>query len=308
MKVFVTGGAGFIGSHVTRILLDQGHEVTVFDNLSTGYQKLVDNRAAFIKGDLADQDRVEKHLTGHDAVIHMAGFIEVGESVKFPVKFAENNIVNSVKLLEAMRNAAVKKIIFSSSACVYGVPKKLPITEDDPIGIQQNPYGACKVAVENFLMVYHQLYNFDTIILRYFNPYGPGELHQPETHAIPNFVKAILANKQIPLYWQGEQKRDFIYVEDLAAAHVKVLEIAGFEVFNIGTETGVKVADLIDKIFKIVGKKVPIEDLGERPGDVPANFASAQKIKERLGWKPQFTLEEGLVKTIEFFKKELQTD
>ena len=302
MKIVVTGGAGFIGSHVTTVLCNAGHQVTVIDNLSTGFQKLVDPRANFVKLDLADQKILTPVLAGHDAVIHLAGFIEVGESVKEPVKFAQNNIINSVKLLEAMRQANVTKIVFSSSACVYGVPKKLPISEDDPLGIQANPYGVTKIAIENFCAVYNQIHGFDCLILRYFNPYGPGELHQPETHAIPNFIKAALAKKPIPLYWQGEQIRDFIYVEDLARAHTNVLGLSGLHYFNVGTEFGVKVIDVLKTIFKIAGFEVPINDLGQRPGDVPANYASSKKLQKTINWQTEVNLEEGLRRTIDFYK------
>ncbi|MCL5070963.1 MAG: NAD-dependent epimerase/dehydratase family protein [Actinobacteria bacterium] len=190
MKVFVTGGAGFIGSHVNKLLLDQGHSVTVIDDLSKGHQNLVDPRVNFHQISLNNQTELEKILPGQDAVIHMASFIEVGESVKKPVEFTENNIAGTVKLLEAMKNTGVKKMIFSSSACVYGKPKRLPITEDDPLGEQENPYGITKVTMEQFCQLYHTLYGFDIILLRYFNPYGPGEMHEPETHAIPNFIKS----------------------------------------------------------------------------------------------------------------------
>lgn len=303
MKVLVTGGAGFIGSHTVRLLLDDGHEVTVVDNLSRGNRDAVDPRAAFYRVDLADQDKVEEILPGHEAIIHLAAFANVPESVKEPIKYVDNNVTNSVKLLEAMRKTNVTKIIFSSSACVYGLPSKLPITEDDPMGVQNNPYGVTKLAMEQFCTLYHELYNFDCMVLRYFNPYGPGELHEPETHAIPNFIRATLEKRAIPLYWKGEQIRDFIYIEDLASAHTSVLNLSGFHVFNIGTETGIKVHDVVDKIFEIVGYEVPIKDLGERPGDVPATFASSRKIKKELGWEPKVNLEEGLRHTIEFFKQ-----
>ena len=192
MKVLVAGGAGFIGSHVNKLLLEQGHSVTVIDDLSKGHKEYIDPKIKFHQVSLEDQEQLENILPGHDAVIHMASFIEVGESVKKPVEFAQNNIIGTVKLLEAIRIADVKKIIFSSSACVYGLPKKLPITEDDPLGEQENPYGITKISMEQFCKLYHNLFEFDVAILRYFNPYGPGELHQPETHAIPNFVKSIL--------------------------------------------------------------------------------------------------------------------
>lgn len=301
-KIFVTGGAGFIGSHVVKLLLDKGHEVTVFDDLSKGHKEFLDPRAEFIEANLSDQNRLEKVLPGHDSVIHMASFIEVGESVKKPVEFSENNILGTVKLLDAMNKTNVKKIIFSSSACVYGIPKNIPISETDPLGEQENPYGLTKVNMEQFCMLYNKLFNFDVIILRYFNPYGPGELHTPETHAIPNFIKAVLNKTPIPLFWKGEQIRDFIYIDDLAKAHILPLDLKGLHIFNIGTESGVKVIDVVKKIFEIVGYEVAIDDKGKRRGDVPALVASSQKIQKELGWKIEVPLDVGLRKTIEFYK------
>ncbi|MBI2018477.1 NAD-dependent epimerase/dehydratase family protein [Candidatus Daviesbacteria bacterium] len=302
MKILVTGGAGFVGSHVTKLLLKQGHIVTVVDNLSTGKKELIDKRATFIQADLLDQPSIEKILPGHDGVIHMASFIEVSESIRNPAEFAQNNILGGVKLLEAMKKTQVKKIIFSSSACVYGTPKKLPITEDDPQGVQENPYGITKVTTEQFCSLYHHLFNFDVAILRYFNPYGPGELHDPETHAIPNFVKAVLSKQPVPLFWKGEQVRDFIYIDDLAAAHIMPLSLSGLNIYNVGTETGMKVIDVVKEIFNLIGYAVPIDDKGERQGDVPKLVASSQKIKRELGWEAKVDLKEGLKKTIEFFK------
>lgn len=302
MKILVTGGAGFIGSAVSKLLLDQGHQVTVLDNLSHGHEDYVDSRANFIKADLLDEAKLTEILPTHDAVIHMASLIEVGESVKKPVDFAENNIVGTIKLLEAMRKTNVKKIIFSSSACVYGKPTKLPITEEDLLGEQENPYGLTKVSMEQFCLLYHQLYNFDVVILRYFNPYGPGELHIPETHAIPNFIKAVLEKKPIPLYWNGEQVRDFIYIDDLALAHILPLELNGLHILNVGTQTGSQVINIVKKIFEIAGYEVPINDLGDRRGDVPSLVASAEKIKRELGWSAKVDLDEGLKKTIQFFR------
>jgi UDP-glucose 4-epimerase len=305
VRVLVTGGAGFIGSHVSRVLLEAGHEVTVLDNLWRGQRELVPEGAAFIEADLADEAATERALQGHDAVIHLAGYLEVAVSVERPVLFAENNVVNSVRLLEAMRRAGVRKIIFSSSATVYGVPQRLPLREDDPIGMAANPYAASKTAVEAFLGVYHQLHGFDCVILRYFNPYGPNELCDPETHAVPNFVRATLQRRPIPLYWRGEQVRDFIYVEDLARAHIEPLRLRGYEIFNVGTDVGTKVIDVVETIFRIVGYRVPIEDLGERPGDVPATYASSEKLRTMLGWRPEVNLEEGLRRTIEHERRRL---
>lgn len=302
MKILVTGGAGFIGSHVTKLLLHQDHTVTVLDNLSKGHKDLLDSRAKFIQADVTNQKKLEEVLPGHDAVIHMASFIEVSESVRNPVGFAENNIVGTVKLLEAMKNTNVRKIIFSSSACVYGKPNKLPITEEYPLGSQENPYGITKVTMEQFCILYSKLYGFDVTILRYFNPYGPWELHTPETHAIPNFVKAVLSKQPVPLFWKGEQVRDFIYIDDLAKAHVIALPLLGLHIYNVGTETGVKVIDAVKKIFKLVGYEVTINNKGERKGDVPGLVASAEKIKKELGWRATVNLDEGLERTIKFFK------
>lgn len=304
MKILVTGGAGFIGSHVTKLLTSSGNHVVVYDNLITGHKENLDPKAKLIIGDIQDKDKLKTALAGIDAIIHMAGLIVVPESVKDPIKYCDVNVLGSVCLLEAMKEVGVKKIVFSSSACVYGTPDKLPIKEDAPIR-PDNPYGATKASIETFLQAFHANFDIDATILRYFNPYGPGELHNPETHAIPNFVKATLGKNPIPLYWKGEQIRDFIYIEDLAQAHVDVLALSGFEIFNIGTEKGVKVKDVVNEIFKIVGYRVPIDDLGERPGDVPANYASSKKLEKAVGWKAKVNLHDGLAKTIDFYKKHL---
>lgn len=301
-KILVTGGAGFIGSRVTSLLLDAGHQVVVLDNLTKGYKDLVDKRAKLVIADILDEQYPKQATQGIDAVIHTAGLIVVPESVKDPVKYAKNNVIGSANLLEQMRKANIKKIIFSSSACVYGSPEKLPITEDAPVS-PDNPYGATKASIETFLQTYNAVFGFDATILRYFNPYGPGELHQPETHAIPNFIKTALAKNPIPLYWKGEQIRDFIYIEDLAQAHIDVLKLKGLHVFNLGTETGIKVKDVVDEIFKIVGYKVPINDLGPRAGDVHASYASSAKLARAVGWRAKVDLAEGLKRTIDYYKQ-----
>ena len=182
------------------------------------------------------------------------------------------------------------------------MPKRLPILEDDPT-IAFNPYGATKLAMEACLSAYHFSFGFDVILLRYFNPYGPGERHQPESHAIPNFIRAALEGRPIPLYWNGEQVRDFIYIDDLAAAHTQVLGLSGLQVFNVGTESGVKIIDVVRAIKRILGRNLQIEDLGERAGDVPANYASYRKINRVVGWQPRVDLEEGLRRTIEYFSR-----
>ncbi len=331
MKILVTGGAGFIGTHIVKQLLQAGHEVVVYDkerreNREEKQENLLPPHSSLlttIQGDIrpacnasrSDAGRDSKLLTeslkGVDGVIHMASYIAVEESVKDPLKYMENNVLGIASLLTAMREAGVKKIVLSSSATVYGEPKSLPILEDAPLSAV-NPYAASKIAMEAIAESFYKTDGFDVTVLRYFNPYGPGENHSPETHAIPNFIKAGLEKRPIPLYWNGEQVRDFIYVEDLAEAHIKVLGDIGdggnkrdegkYEIFNVGSESGTRIIDVVNILSEILGYSLNIEDLGERPGDVMANYASSKKLKEETGWEAKFGLEEGLRKTVEWFR------
>ena len=324
MRILVTGGAGFIGSHIVKQLLESGHEVVVYDDFSTTQYSVIlgseatpgsdsgQARMTLVKGNVRDSELLKKSLAGVDAVIHMASYISVEESVENPLKYMENNVLGTASLLTAMREAGVKKIVFSSSATVYGEPKSLPITEDFPLSAA-NPYAASKIAMEAIAESFARTDGFDVTVLRYFNPYGPGEKHNPETHAIPNFIKAGLEKQPVPLYWKGQQVRDFIYVEDLAEAHIKVLgdwgnlgdmgEKGKYKVFNVGAEKGVKIIDVINELSDIFGYNLEIEDLGERPGDVMANYASSAKLKEATGWEARTGLEQGLRKTVEWFKE-----
>jgi UDP-glucose 4-epimerase len=306
MRVFVTGGAGFIGSHVVSALLREGHDVSVLDNLSTGHAEVVPAGVNLIRGDLRDEAHLGAWLQGHNAVIHLAALVPVPVSVKRPVEFAENNVVNTVRLLEAMHLNGVSRIVFSSSATVYGLPESLPLREDAPLGVQSNPYGATKVSAEAFVAAFQRLYDFDATILRYFNPYGPNELCEPETHLIPNVVRNALADQPVPVFWRGEQIRDYIYVEDLAAAHVAVLDVPGLSTFNVGSDVGVKVVDVLDAVARLLGHALRIDDLGERPGDVPALYATSERLREMTGWQPRVGLEEGLARTIEFYRHRLE--
>jgi UDP-glucose 4-epimerase len=302
MRVLVTGGAGFIGSHVSRVLLEAGHAVTVLDNLSNGHRAFLPPGVAFERGDLANEKRLPEWLRGQQAVIHLAALVPVGPSVERPVAYVQNNVVNTVRLLEAMRGAGVAKIVFSSSATVYGLPKRLPLSEDEPLGLAANPYGASKVACEAFLAAYHQLHGLDVAILRYFNPYGPNELCEPETHLVPNVIRAGLAGRPVPVYWKGEQVRDYIYVEDLARAHLDVLRLSGLNYFNVGTETGTRVREVIQIVTDILGHALRIDDLGERAGDVPALYATSARLRAATGWRAQVGLEEGLRRTVDYYR------
>lgn len=310
MKVLVTGGGGFIGSHIVSQLLDRGDEVVVFDNFSTNPKGVNYGSATIIEGDVKDTELVKKSLEGVDAVIHMASFISVEESVKNPISYLENNVLGTASVLTAMREIGVKKIVFSSSATVYGQPESLPIREDAPLSAA-NPYAATKIASEAICESFARTDGFEVSVLRYFNPYGPWENHQPETHVIPNFILAGLEKMPVPLYWKGEQVRDFIYVEDLAAAHIAVLgqsrakRVEGrgsFEVYNVGSEKGTKIVDVLNALSDILGYNLEIEDRGERPGDVMANYASSSKLQESTGWQAKVDLKEGLKQTVEWFR------
>jgi UDP-glucose 4-epimerase len=303
MRVFVTGGAGFLGSHVCNVLLQAGHQVSVLDNLSAGHREMVPAGAAFIRGDLKQEARLQEWLKGHDVVVHLAAFVAVPVSVQQPVAFAENNVVNTVRLLESMRIAGVTKIVFSSSATVYGLPRNLPLREDEPLGVQSNPYGATKVSAEAFVAAYQRLHSFDATILRYFNPYGPNELCEPETHLIPNVIQAALKDEPVPIYWKGEQVRDYIYVEDLAQAHAAVLGQKGLNYFNVGSEKGIKVNQVLSAVTDILDTPLRINDLGDRPGDVPALYASSERLRKATGWQAKVGLEEGLRRTVAFFQE-----
>lgn len=302
MKILVTGGAGFVGSRVVEYLLRADHSVTVFDNLSTGHAHVVPEAATLIEADLRDAAAVHNAVEGHDAVIHLAAQALVPESVADPQKAFDINLVGGFNLIEAMRKHGVKRIVHSSTAAVYGTPERVPIHEDDrklPI----NPYGSTKLAFEALLHSYHAAYGFDVTMFRYFNPYGPHEQHDPETHAIPNFIRAALDGTPVPLYWKGEPVRDFFFVDDIARAHVMGLSKDGFNVYNLGSGNGVKVGEVVETIFSITGSRSEIADLGERPGDPMQLLADTTRVREELGWKPEVSIEDGLRETVEAFKK-----
>lgn len=299
----MTGGAGFIGSWVARVLLEAGHEVVVFDNLYTGSRDLVPEGAEFVEGDLLDPAATRATLRGSDAVIHLAARTVVPESLEDPGAFFDANLTGGHHLLEAMRAEGVGKIVFSSTAAVYGEPAKVPIEEDD-LKFPVNPYGATKLAFEQLLHAYHACYGFDVTAFRYFNPFGPGELDRKHTKAIPNFIRAMLAGRPIPLYWRGEQERDFFYVEDIARAHVLGLERSGYEYYNLGSGRGTKVIDVVNLLGRLMGVKPEIEDRGERAGDPTLLYASTAKARRELNWEATTSLEEGLKPTIEYYRKE----
>jgi UDP-glucose 4-epimerase len=300
MKILVVGGAGYIGSVCAELLLDQGHEVIVFDNLTEGHRGAVDSRAKFIRGDLADRRQIEAPLSSMrpDAVMHFAANALVGESMQDPSKYFRNNICNGLNLLDAMVATQVSRIVFSSTCAIFGPPERLPIDETAPAR-PINPYGESKLAFEKVLHWYGQIYGLKFVSLRYFNAAGAsekfGEDHHPETHLIPNVLKVALAQKpHVEIYGtdyktpDGTCIRDYIHIVDLARAHILALGAVKSEFYNLGTGGGASVRDVIDTCRKVTGRKIDVVEKPRRPGDPPRLIASSKKIKNELGWQPQF--------------------
>jgi len=303
LKIFVTGGAGFIGSNTVKLLLDKGYDVTIYDNMSKGHKDLIDNRTNFIHGDLNDIELLNKSIKGHDSVIHFASLICVPESVEKIKDYYDVNVTGSFNLLEAMRINSVKRIIFSSSAAIYGEPSKIPIEEED-LKIPKSPYGTFKLLVEQLLYTFYLSYGINSISLRYFNAYGENELHEPETHAIPNFIKNIMYDKPVDVFGDGNMVRDFIHVEDLAKAHIAALESdIRFGYYNVGSAKGTSVIDVLNIIAELLNKKPNINFHDPRKGDPQKLVACCDKIKRELKWEPKVDLREGLQRTINFFEQ-----
>jgi len=305
--VLVIGGAGYIGSHTARALKHAGHEVIIFDNLSTGYEFFAKG-FELVKGDVLDAKTLAGVLSKVDAIMHFAASAYVGESVKNPRKYFHNNVEGGLSLLNTALEAGVKKIVFSSTCAVYGEPAKVPIEENIPRQ-PVNPYGMSKLFFELALESYDRAYDFRYASLRYFNAAGAdesgeiGELHEPETHLIPLALGAA-AGTTPPLQIFGSDYptpdgtcvRDYIHVNDLASAHLKALEhlSAGKPSFavNVGTGTGASVQELISMVEKVTGKSVPHKKVARRPGDPPALVANPGKAQQLLGWKATRGLEE----------------
>jgi len=300
MKILVVGGAGYIGSICTELLLDEGHEAAVFDNLGEGHRRAVESRAKFIEGDLADREKIHATLSTirPDAVMHFAASALVGESMRDPSKYFRNNISNGLNLLDAMVATRVGRLVFSSTCAIFGPPERVPIDETAqarPI----NPYGESKLAYEKILRWYDEIHGLKFVSLRYFNAAGAsgsfGEDHRIETHLVPNVLKVALGQKpHVEIYGNdyetpdGTCIRDYIHIVDLARAHILALGAAKSEFYNLGTGGGSSVREVIAACQKITGRKIDIVEKPRRPGDPPRLIASSEKIKRDLGWQPQF--------------------
>ncbi|HUW84301.1 MAG TPA: UDP-glucose 4-epimerase GalE [Phycisphaerae bacterium] len=314
MKVLVTGGAGYIGSHCVKLLCERSHQVVVLDDLSAGHAAAVHRKAVLIRADVADRSALGSLLAEHrvDGVIHLAGHLNVSESVAQPLKYYENNVAKTVVLLQHMKQAGVRRIVFSSTCATYGVPQKLPITEEHP----QNPvtpYGRSKLTVEHMLRDCGSAWGLAAVALRYFNASGCaadgtlGEDHDPEIHLIPRGLLAAMGRLDgFKIYGtdyptpDGTCIRDYVHVDDLAAAHLLALEAAEpgvMRAYNCGIGRGYSVREVLDTIGRVIGRSMSVGEADRRPGDPPELYADAGKLRSELGWHPQFEDIDDIVQT-----------
>lgn len=312
--ILVTGGAGYIGSHCVLALLKEGFAVHIFDNFSTGHKETVETlkkygTLTYSEGDLQNKTDIKKVFENNkiDAVVHFAAFSQVGESVKNPQKYYQNNVCGTLNLLEAMLENDVKKIVFSSTAATYGEPVYTPIDENHP-QLPINPYGQTKLMIERIMDDYDKAYGLKSVRLRYFNVAGAdsdgriGEWHTPETHLVPNILKSSFGDgKTFEMYGDdydtkdGTCVRDYINVEDLAQAHILALKYLnnGGETnfFNLGTQEGTTVQEVFDVCEQVIGKSIPVKKMPRREGDPAILVADNTKAKNELGWEPKNSFE-----------------
>jgi UDP-glucose 4-epimerase len=309
VKILVVGGAGYIGSICTELLLDEGHSVAVFDNLTEGHRRAIDERAELVAGDLSERSQIDAALASFkpDAVMQFAASALVGESMTNPSKYFRNNVANGLNLLDAMVDAGVKRLVFSSTCATFGPPERIPIDEtlpQHPI----NPYGESKLAFERILHWYDQIHGLRFVALRYFNAAGAsqkfGEDHRTETHLIPNVLKVALGQKDhVEIYGtdyetpDGTCIRDYIHIFDLSQAHILALGATKSEFYNIGTGGGTSVREVIESCRRITGAEIPVVEKPRRAGDPPRLIAASAKIKAELGWTPRYQQIDAIVES-----------
>ncbi len=300
MKIFLTGGAGYIGSVTAQLLLDEGHEVVIFDNLESGHRGAVDPRAKFVEGDLRDREKIHESMreSRPDAVMHFAAYALVGPSMEDPLLYFRNNVAGGIHLAEAMCSSGVKKIIFSSTCATYGEPDEIPMTEDLPQH-PTNPYGESKLMLERILSWSEERCGIEPVFLRYFNAAGAtekyGEHHDPETHLIPLVLSVALGQKQkVDVFGDdydtpdGTCIRDYIHIVDLAQAHILAVTGNHAGAFNLGNGNGYSVKEVIDVAREVTGCDIPFDVAPRRPGDPPRLVASSEKAMHVLGWQPRY--------------------
>jgi UDP-glucose 4-epimerase len=297
MKAAVTGGAGFIGSNIVRLLVDEGHEVTVLDDLCSGYRCNLEPfpGVRIIEGDVRDPEAVTRAVEGVEAIFHLAASVGNKRSIDMPIEDSEINVIGTLRLLEAARRYGVRKIVFSSSAGIFGELKTLPIREDHPVE-PDSPYGASKLAAEKLCLAYSKLYEIDAICLRYFNVYGLNQRYDAYGNVIPIFAYRMLHKEPLTIFGDGEQTRDFVSVQDVAQANYKAALSSGVSgAFNIASGTRITINHLVDLMREASGLEARVEYGPPRKGDVRDSLADISAAKEAFGYEPSVTLEEGLV-------------
>jgi UDP-glucose 4-epimerase len=318
--ILVTGGAGYIGSHMCKLLETNGFNVICFDNLSTGFKKLA-KYGTLIKGDLLNCDDIENIFKTYEieAVFHFAAFAYVGESVLDPKKYYQNNVIGSINLFNTMLKYNVKKIVFSSTCATYGTAKYIPIDEQHP-QYPINPYGQTKLMIEKVLLDYDKAYGLKSVILRYFNVAGAsfdesvGEMHSPEPHLIPNLLDVAIGKKEYAQIFgddyntkDGTCVRDYIHVEDLVLAHLKALyylkEKNQSQIFNLGNGQGYSILEIVKTIEKITQKELPYKIEARREGDPDILISNYEKAKKELNWTPKYGIEEIISSALAWHKK-----
>jgi UDP-glucuronate 4-epimerase len=313
MNFLVTGGAGFIGSHVCERLLATGHAVWAFDDLNAFYDPAIKQRTvaalhsadkgfAFVEGDLTDREALDSVFQGvrFDQVIHLAARAGVRPSLQEPALYQRVNVEGTVNLLEAARANGVKKITVASSSSVYGVNAKVPFSEEDPIFSAISPYAASKLACEALGHVYHHVYGMDVAMLRFFTVYGPRQ--RPDL-AIHKFARLISLGKPIPVFGDGSTARDYTYVSDTVDGVIACTQREfGFEIFNLGESQAVTLSRLVELLENALGRKAVIDRQPPQPGDVPVTFANIARARAKLGYDPQVKIEEGIPKFVEWFR------
>jgi UDP-glucose 4-epimerase len=304
LRTLVTGGAGFIGSNIVRRLLEQGGQPVVLDDLSSGYKENLLPDVKFFKGDVRDRATVEKAMAGCNVVIHLAASVGNKRSIDDPLTDAGINVLGTLNILDAARKQGIQRIVFSSSAGIFGELKTLPIAEDHPQD-PDSPYGASKLAAEKMCLVYNKLYGMRNVCLRYFNVYGLNQRYDAYGNVIPIFANRLLKGYPLTIYGDGEQTRDFVNVVDVAAANIaSAISPDACGVFNIGSGTRVTVNELARLIQAAAGTEVGKEYAPMRPGDVRDSLADIRAAKKAIGFDPRMGLEQGLAEYMDWIKQD----
>lgn len=306
-SALVTGGAGFIGSNVARLLLDRGYDVRVLDDLSSGYRSNLENLdgADFVEGDVRDARAVAQAVQHVDVVFHLAASVGNARAIAHPLDDSEINLLGTLRVLEAARAAGTRKVVYSSSAGIFGELKHLPIAEDHPVE-PDSPYGVSKLAGEKMCLAYAKLYELEAVCLRYFNVYGPNQRYDAYGNVIPIFVHRILNGEQLTVFDDGEQTRDFVNVADVATANLLAAEAEGVSgAFNVASGTSVTINALVGLLREASGEDVEVEHAPPRQGDVRHSLADVSSAREKLGYMPRVGLEEGLREYVAWARTEL---